>query len=260
MLLAHLIQGGLGLAALPLLWPANMPAFRQYAVPLFLDAGGYLVGQAFLFTALRQVEASRVAPFLSIKIVVLAALSWSVLGQAVTGWQWGAVGLAMGAAWLLGWTGGRLPARALGAIFMTVVGYSISDLYIRALIDRLAPVPALRAAVVGVALSYVVCGVAVLPLWFQVRRVSWADVRRALPYAVTWLVSMGLLYACFAMVGVVLGGIVQSTRGLISILLAAVLARTDDYGHLETAHPARTVLRRAGVAVLMTVAVALYVW
>jgi hypothetical protein len=70
---------------------------------------------------------------------------------------------------------------------------------------------------------------------------------------------MVFLYACFALVGVVLGNIVQSTRGLISILIAPVMARSDDFGHLETAHPPHAVARRAAVAVLMTGAVALYV-
>ncbi len=260
MLLGHLIQGLVSLVALPFLWPANMPAFRQYALPLFMDAGGFLFGQVFLFTALRQVEASRVAPFLSIKIVLLATLSWLVMGQMLTGQQWLAIALTIVAAWLLNWTSGKLPARVVGAILLTCVGYSISDLYIRALIDNLAPVPQMRAVLVSLALSYIVCGVAVLPIYFKVGPVSWRDARRALPYALTWLVSMALLYACFAHVGVVLGNIVQSTRGLISILIAPVMANSDDWGHLETAQPAHAVGRRAGVAVLMTAAVALYVW
>jgi len=225
-----------------------------------MDAGGYLVGQAFLFTTLRHVEASRVAPFLSVKIAMLATLAWLVMGRTITGWQWTAVGLAIAGAWLLNWTGGKLPARAVVTILLTCVGYAISDLYIRGLIESLAPVPPLRAAMVGVALSYIVCGVAVLPVWFGVGKVAWSDVRRATPYAVTWLASMVFLYACFALVNVVLGNIVQSTRGLISILLAPVMARSDDWGHLEAAQSPHAVLRRASVAVVMTVAVAVYVW
>ena len=259
MLLGHVIQGVIGLAMLPFLWPAEMPAFRQYAFPLFLSAAGFLLGQTCLFTTLRQVEASRVAPFLSIKIAMLATLAWLVMGHTITGWQWAAVGLAMACAWLLNWTGGKLPTRVIATILLTCVGYAISDLYIRVLIESLAPVKPLHAALVGVAMSYIVCGVAVLPVWFSVGQVTWTDVRRATPYALTWLASMVFLYACFALVNVVLGNIVQSTRGLISILLAPAMARSDDWGHLETAQPPHAVLRRALVAVLMTVAVALYV-
>lgn len=260
LLLGHGIQAAVCLALLPVLWPANMPTVAQYAFPLFMVTAGFLVGQASLFTALRHVEASRVAPFLSIKIVILATLSWLVMGRMITGWQWAAVGVAAAAAWLLNWTGGKLPGRTVVTILLTVLGYSISDLYISVLIDRLAPVPPLRAAIVGVALSYILCGVAVLPLWLTVGRVNRADLGRALPYALTWLVGMAFLYSCFALIGVVLGNIVQSTRGLISILLAPLLARSDDYGHLETAHPPHAVLRRASVAFFMLGAVALYVW
>ena len=76
MLLGHVIQGVIGLAVLPILWPAEMPALRQYVFPLLMSAGGFLVGQAFLFSTLRHIEASRVAPFLSIKIAMLATLAW----------------------------------------------------------------------------------------------------------------------------------------------------------------------------------------
>ena len=260
MLLGHLIQATIGLAALPFLWPAGMPVFRQYAFPLFMNSGGYLLGQACLFITLRQVEASRVAPFLSIKIAMLATLAWLVMGRTITGWQWTAVGLAIAGAWLLNWTGGQFPTRVLVTVLLTCVGYAISDVYIKVFIESLAPIAPLRAAMVDVAMTYIVCGVVVLPLWFSVGQVAWSDVRRATPYAVTWLASMAFLYACFALVNVVLGNIVQSTRGLISILLAPIMARSGDWGHLETAQPPHAVLRRAGVAVLMTVAVALYVW
>ena len=260
MLLGHGIQGVIGLAVLPILWPTEMPALRQYLFPLLMSAGGFLIGQAFLFSTLRQIEASRVAPFLSIKIAMLATLAWLVMGRTITGWQWTAVGLAIAGAWLLNWSGGHFSPRVLVTILLTCLGYAVSDLYIRALIESLAPVPPLRAALVAVALSYIVCGVAVLPIWFGVGRVTWSDIRRATPYAVTWLASMVFLYACFAMINVVLGNIVQSTRGLISILLAPVMARSDDWGHLEAAQSPHAVLRRASVAILMTVAVALYVW
>ena len=259
MLLGHLIQGVIGLAVLPLLWPAGMPAFRHYALALALSSGGFLVGQTFLFTTLRHMEASRVAPFLSIKIAILATLVWLLMGRTITAWQWAAVALTIAGAWLLNWTGGKLPTKVIVTILLTCTGYAFSDLYIRALIENLAPVPPLRAALVSVAMSYIVCGVAVLPLWFSVGKVEWSDVRRATPYALTWLASMVFLYACFALVNVVLGNIVQSTRGLISILLAPAMARSDDWGHLETTQPPHAVLRRAVVAVLMTVAVAMYV-
>lgn len=258
MFVASLIQGAVCLALLPLVWTADLPPLRVYFVPLLVTSGTFLGGQVCLFTALRYAEASRVSPFLGMKIVILALLTRFVMGREITGLQWIAVGLATAGALALNAAGGRLPVRAILAILMTCIGYSISDLFIRVTIDHMAPVPPLRASLVAVVMTYIVCAVAVLPLWWRMRDIRVLDVRRATPYALTWLASMALLYACFAEIGVVLGNIVQSSRGLISILIAPLVAR-GDWSHLETKTPAGAVVRRAAVALLMMLAVALYV-
>jgi drug/metabolite transporter (DMT)-like permease len=244
---------------LPVLWPANMPAFRVYAWPLFMESITYLCGQACLFTALRHTEASRLAPLLGFKVAILAALSWLLFRYGITGQQWIAVALAVAAAWLLNEHGGRLPRSAVVAILLTCVFYATSDLFIRLTIDRLAPVPRVQASLLNVAMSYSLCGVAVLPLWWRAKPIQRGDVWRATPYALTWLTSMGFLFISFAYIGVVLGNIVQSSRGLISILLGPLVARSDDWGHLESTKPTHAVLRHAGIALLMVAAVVLYV-
>ncbi|MCE9613596.1 MAG: DMT family transporter [Lentisphaerae bacterium] len=260
LVVAHAIQGAVSLALLPLLWPANMPDWTLYAGPIMVESLGYLAGQACLFAALRHTEASRVAPFLGLKVALLAVLTWLLRGRGLTPMQWTAVALAVSAAWLLHWTATtRTPAKAIFALLGACAGYAISDLYIGVAIERMAPVSPLHAALTACALSYAFCGLSVLPLWGRVRHIGWSDVRRSSPYALTWLSGMGLLYTCFALAGVVLGNIVQSSRGLISILIAPWLARHADWGHLETAHPPHAVARRAACALLMTAAVALYV-
>lgn len=259
LLVAHVLQGGVWLVLLPVLWPADAPPWRAYLGPIVIESLGYLVGQACLFTALRHAEASRVAPLLSLKIAILALLSPVVLGSQVTLLQWGAVVLAVAAAWLLKWMGGRFTPRLLALLLLGCTGYAMSDLYIRVAIERMAPVPPLHAALWACALSYVFCGLAVLPLAWWVRGVRPADVRRAVPYAGTWLLSMACLYTCFAFAGVILGNIVQSSRGLLVILVGPWLARHRDWGHLEPVHPPHAIARRAACALLMVAAVALYV-
>jgi len=117
----------------------------------------------------------------------------------------------------------------------------------------------MRAALLVCAFSYIFCGLAVLPLALWVRRVRVADLRATAPYAATWLLSMACLYICFAFAGVILGNIVQSSRGLIVILVSPWLAAHRHWSHLETAHPPHAVARRAACALLMIAAVALYV-
>ena len=69
---------------------------------------------------------------------------------------------------------------------------------------------------------------------------------------------MAGLYICFGLIGVVFGNIVQSTRGLFSIVIGASLAHAGWHG-LETQVDRRTLTRRLLAAALMTAAIALYV-
>lgn len=259
LVLAHLIQGLACLLLLPLLWPRDIPDWRQYAWPLVFESLGYLAGQACLFSALRHAEASRIAPLLAVKIVILAGLSWLVLGRQIAPLQWLAVALAVGSAWVLNWTGGRTPPRTVLLALTACLGYAISDLYIRVTIECMAPVAPLHAALVACALSYVFCGLLVLPLGLRLHRAAWRDAAKSAPYALTWLASMGFLYGCFGLAGVVLGNIVQSTRGLISVLLAPWLARHTHWSHLEPVQTPHATARRIGCALCMSAAVALYI-
>jgi hypothetical protein len=65
------------------------------------------------------------------------------------------------------------------------------------------------------------------------------------------------LFACFGLIGVVHGNIVQSTRGLISIGIGYLLARAG-HAHIEERVSRATMLRRVVAGVLMLLAVALF--
>ena len=68
---------------------------------------------------------------------------------------------------------------------------------------------------------------------------------------------MFALFSCFGMISVLLGNIVQSTRGLVSILIAFVVAKMG-YEHLESRVPTNVFARRVLAAVLMTAAIILF--
>ena len=105
---------------------------------------------------------------------------------------------------------------------------------------------------------YVASGIMVMPLLPKFGSKSPIQWRRATPFALAWLVAMAFLFVCFAYAGVVLGGIVQSTRGLISIGLGAILA-AQGLVHLES-HVSRAIFwRRIAAAGLMMLAVGLFV-
>ena len=116
----------------------------------------------------------------------------------------------------------------------------------------------LARSLFALALIYAVTGAASAALMPAVPRFRAADWRRhALPYAALWFSAMVVLYVCFAACGLVLGNIVQSTRGLISVGLGWLVARAGRTDLEERIAPA-VLVRRVAAAVLLLAAIALY--
>ena len=255
---SHLFLGLASAAVLPLVWSSDVPPLRRYAAPLLCSAAFYLAGQAGLFLLVRRIEVSRAAPLLGLKIPILAAIASLFLHQPLSAGQWLAVLLCVLAMLLLNASGGRFPA--LAAVWLTVacVGYSMSDLCIVWLVRALLPLSGLRASVLGVCLSYLVCGAAaVAALPAAGMRRSLAGWRLSAPFAAVWFLAMVFLFGCFGTIGAVYGNVVQSTRGILSVLLGAALAKLG-VADLEVRASRRAVAGRLAAAVMMTLAIWLF--
>lgn len=255
--LSHLWMGAFCLPAMLLLWPKDMPPLSQYAVPLVATSLFYFAGQAGLFFALRHTEASRVSPLLALKLIQLALVSYFALHVPINIWQWAAIALALFGAGMLNWSGGSIPTKAILWLLFTCATYSLSDIYIGILIEAMKPLPPLTASVIGSAISYFFCGLVALPLlpWhWRASKSEWLD---ALPFAVAWLVAMVFLFTCFSQIGVIFGNIIQSTRGIMSILLGVFLAWRGAL-HLESKVERGVLLRRIFAASLTIAAIVIY--
>ncbi len=258
LLVSHLYMGLASLLLLPLVWTDNIPPLRNYLIPLLGTASFYVAAQGGLFVMMRLTNPSRVAPLLGTKIVILAVLSTSFFGHSLSPLQWMAVAACFGAVLTLNFSGGSLPVRALILLVATCTGYSLSDLNIHRLVQALAPLPTLHAATWGCLASYVLLGAAaaiIAPL--AGLRTLFDDSRLSLPFAALWLIAMLLLFVCIGLVGPILAIILQSTRGLMAVLLGLVLARRG-WTTVEDHVPTRVFLQRVGAAILMILAVALY--
>lgn len=255
-IMSHVIMGVISLAILPLALPLTVTPFRDFAQPLFGAVLAYMAAQCVLFAALRSTEPSRIAPLLGLKIIVLALIVMIVGQESLGPLRWIAVILCAGAALLLNEAGGRLPARVIAGLCLTVTGYALSDFNIVMLVHALAS-SGRFAPFIGVCYSYLLGGIISLPFLFFFRPVTRMPWRSALPYAASWYVSMIFLYICFALIGVVFGNIVQSTRGLISIVLAVMVARMG-FTHIETHVSPGIFWKRIVAALLMLGAIALY--
>ncbi len=252
---AHVCMALFALAILPMAWSDQMPPFQVYAWHVVRTNIPYLCAQLSLFIMMRHTEASRVAPLLALKIVVLALLTSVFMDRVLSGRQWIAALLCLAGAFSLGISGKRLPLRILPWLACSLLGYSLADINIEQLVLALAPVSKLRASVIATCLSYVFCGVIVLPLvpWAGGRRLA-RDWRYVLPFAVAWFGAMICLFACFGYVGPVFGNILQSLRGILCILIGAVLAK-HGFSELEERLPPRVLLFRIGAAGMMVAAI-----
>lgn len=258
LILAHVWMGLACLALAPWVLPRPLPPTGTWIGPLLGATGAYLLGQAGLFMLMRRVEASRVAPLLGIKILILSLIAVVCLHERLALGQWAAVALSAGAALILSRSGGTLSPRALAWILFTSTGYSISDLFIQRLVAAFAPLPIWRAAMIGAVLCYLLSGLLVLPgVPWLCRSGGWRDAPAALPFAAAWLLGMLFLFGCFGSIGAVFGNVLQSTRGLMSIVLGTMLARA---GWVQLEPPvSRSVLgRRLAAALMMVMAVWLF--
>jgi drug/metabolite transporter (DMT)-like permease len=263
---SHLLMAAVCIPLTWAAWPAASPPVRLFAVPLALSVGLYLLGQSSLFAALKRVEASRIAPLLGLKIVMLAVIVSFVLGHVLDMRQWLAVALSVAAAAMLQVGMGAVPARAFGFVLSCCLCFAISDIFILRLIDGLqagamesgGEISRLHAGGLAMALTYGLCGLVFAPLVVGLRPYTWGDWLAAAQYASAWLLSMAGLYCCFGLVGIVFGNILQSTRGVMSVAIGAGLAHLG-WHELEQRVDRSTLLRRLAAALLMTAAIALYV-
>jgi drug/metabolite transporter (DMT)-like permease len=253
----HCIMGVFSLALLPFFLPKTMPQFSSYGFPLFGGVTSYLSAQTCFFLSLKNTDASRVSPLLGLKIIILSAISILFLKQHFSFLQWSGICISLSAAYLLGLLGNRISLKSwiwiIGACFF----YSLSDICIKQLLVRFEYLGLFEASLLSTCLCYIFCGLvsaACLPL-FPFRSLDrW---KIAFPFAGFWFVGILFLFGCFGSIGVVFGNIVQSTRGVLSILMGSYVAHRG-YGHIEEKVSAKVLLMRIFAGVLMILSIALF--
>jgi len=265
-------HAAMGLVCLPLVWllaPATWPPQpAAWLRPLAGSVVCYLAAQGAVFAALKRVTASRLAPLLGLKLVMLAGIVSLAPGPGLDLRQWTAVGVTVLAVLMLQ-RGGAMRPAALGIVLAACLGFAIADLLIVRLIDALGqsvdasgrPLSRLHAGGLAMAVTYVACGGAALAATVVgpgLRPRDGRDRIAAGQYAAAWLVGMVALYACFGLVGAVLGNVLQATRGVMAVVIGAGLSRAG-WHDLEERVDRPTFVRRIVAAALMVAAIGLYV-
>jgi drug/metabolite transporter (DMT)-like permease len=255
--LSHILMGIFSSFVILFFLPERMPRVSGYGVDVLICVVTYLAGQTFLFIALKTAPASRVSPLLGLKVFMLAIIADIVFKQDFAAMQWTAVVLSMAAAFLLSWTGEKLPFKSMLWILCACFTFCISDLKIKAMVSDFSYMPLVQATVFSACLAYIFAGVLGAGALAFVPRPSREMWYLSAPFAISWFGAMLLLYGCFAIIGVVYGNIVQSTRGIISMLFVPVMVFAG-MEHIESKMPRAIFYRRLAAAVLMSGAIALY--
>ncbi len=255
---SHVMMGAVSVIIVAFMWPGNMPGFGVYGVSLLGSSLFYFGAQGCLFLALKKAEASRLSPMLGSKIIILAIISVVFLDKNFTSLQWIAIGFSFFAAVLLTGAGSRVPAIAILWISMTCIGYCMSDLNIVGLIGHFeGDMGLLPASVFCTALCYMVCGIVSVAMLIPLRgttKTMWKD---AVPFSILWYAAMLCLFGCFGILDVIYGNILQSTRGVISVVLAAFVSMMGFHG-LEQKVSRLVLIKRICAAALMTAAIAIF--
>jgi drug/metabolite transporter (DMT)-like permease len=256
--LSHIIMGIISIPLAFFLLPATMPALSNYLPDLLFCTGFYLLGQFFLFWALIKSEPSRVSPLLGMKIIILAMISYFFLHQHLNTAQWLAVLLCSGSIFGLSSSGKKLHRWSLLLVVMTCLSYCISDIHIKMLVEHFKYTGVFHGAVFSAALCYILSGlVGIIFLLARPHNTTRDTWLYSLPFACSWLIAMIFLFSCFALIGVVFGNILQSTRGIMSIVLGYLVAHLG-YEGLEAKITKKVMVKRIVAAFLMTVSIAIF--
>ncbi len=258
LVLSHIIMGVVSAPLAIFLLPAKMPPFSEYGLVLLGTAVFYLLGQFFLFVAIVRFEPSRVSPLLGLKVLILAILSVLFFQGHFSLTKWLAVLLSTLSIFLLSNSGQRLEWKCIALTLLACLAYCLSDLCIGMLVDKFRFLGLFRAAPFSASLSYLLCGVFGLIVFCfipgKASKDTWAY---AVPFAASWFLAMIFLYFCFGFIGVVFGNIIQSTRGIISILLGVFIAHIG-FEALDAKITRTMFIQRIIAAILMTGSVALF--
>lgn len=257
-------MGLFALCGMPLAWPAAgspPPDWSRLLPDAALCIVMCMAGNGAVFFMLRHVDSSRTSPLLALKVPMLAVAGVVATGRDCGAARWFAVALVAASAWLLAGAGRRIPAAAWAWLAAGCAAFCASDWFITASFDACRDSfggSVARYSMFSLCAIYVVGGVFSLAvLAFQGIPPASHWLRWAVPHALCWFPAMATLFACFALCGLVLGNIVQSSRGLVSVVLGWAVARAGGTV-VEERVPPRVVARRVFAALLLVAAVALY--
>lgn len=259
--LAHAWLGLVALVALPWTWQPPAADWPVVAGALTLSLVSYLSAQFWFFFTVARAPASRVAPLMGVKVVVLALLAAGLGLEKIQPLQWLALAGALVAVRLVSVSGQRLSWSAWAGLAATVCSFACSDIGIRMLLEALDPEMGFGACLQAAALNYA-CALVVTPCLLPLHgRPRAAELGHAGRYALAWGLGMIALFGAIGQAGVVLAIMMQALRGPLSVLFGAWLSwRDPEHPAAEQRFTRAAVIRQSAAALVMAGAAGAYAW
>ena len=257
---SQFVMGILGLAVFAATFPFTVfprgAELVRFSAAMAVFVAAYHVAFFCFFKALNEIEASRLSSLLGLKVVVIALITYPFLHSELNTLHLLAVALTAVSAVGMNLSGVRIGRKGALYLALALLGFATTDITGTIFVKTMPGDAATLKAICATSLAYVFLGLiaaaALLKLKFEPRALA-----GALPYSALWFTAMLLLFASFGMVGVVFGSIIQASRGVVSVIIGILLARTG-YVAVEPDVPVRVWVRRAVMAALMVAAIGLY--
>lgn len=261
LIVSNLVMMMVSLPILLMLYPVDgLTDWRTFLTILGCWVLFFSFAQICFFLALREIESSRLASLLGLKIVVLTLIFMLFRNQHPTLGQWLAVLMASGAAFLINWTGAKWELPVKGGLFVlfTLIGYSLMDICETLLVMCFvnSGIGTLKSSFLAASACYTISGVVFLPCFLYLR-LTRRQVILGTPCALFWFGSQIALISCFALLRPVFANVILASRGLIAVLLGALLAALR-VRNLDAAISGKQWTLRGIAAILMIAAIGLY--
>lgn len=259
---ASVIMGLLSIVGLYFVWTPELGASLPRHIPVVICIlAFYFTGQSMMFGAQRSIDPSIIVPLLGLKLPMLALLTLIINQATFNALQVIAIILTVAAAFVLNHSGQKVPLRSFVLVVGACLFYSLSDMNITRDMKLLiadGTGSQVAASAQCTFMTYIGCGIIglIVIAFHKAARVRGA-IRNSIPYAFIWIGSIVALSMCFVRLGTVHGNIIQSTRGIFTIVFSPLLVWCG-MTYLEQKVSKLMLLRRLIAAVMMLAAVILY--
>ena len=215
-----------------------------------------LLGQIAFFKCSREIEASRLSSLTGLKLVFLVGMCFFFQHTTFSLLKLGAVFLCTAAAVGMNFSGTRISLKGGIWMFIMLVCFCECDILIKELIGAVESENILIGSLGTVGVVYTSCAAVTLPLLGFTQR-STRLMMDALPCGLCYFAAMIFLFIGFSLVDVVFANIIVSSRGIMSVLIGALVSHWG-MRHVEPAVRSHVWKRRLVMSVLMVAAMALY--